>query len=535
MPQAQQVARRIRATKNRKLVVSGAALALIGLGVQPAAAVPYTTGPVTQVSGASSLTTPPCSATVGAGTVAPGKQALYPNSEVEPWVDVHPTNPNIMAANWQQDRWFNGGARANVGAISVDGGTTWSEVRFPGVTQCDGGPWDRASDPWLSFSPNGDLHVMHLVLDIETVPGKPGGFGPNGMAAQKIESSAFADGIIDPSEVSDPILIAFEDNGEDLHDKNSMTADPFDSNVVYAVWDFLDLPAGAAINPDRGVFGGGLGFKGAALFSRTTDGGQTWSKPKVLYNPGGVNQTIGNQIVVDDQGVLYDFFNEILNFRNDEGGSQFEFNLSFKRSTNQGERWLPAGRPVRVAKIIEAPVRDPDTNEPHRTADVLFDVAADLNNGNLYAVWQDSRFTGRSALAFTMSTDGGATWNAPVRIDQTPQTGTANDQAFLPSVDVADDGTVGVTYYDFRNNAPGGGTDADHWFLHCHAGCASAANWEEEHVDGPFDARQAPFARGYFLGDYVGLDHAGDTFTPFFTQGVSAADPSSQFSARVSP
>jgi hypothetical protein len=166
---------------------------------------------------------------------------------------------------------------------------------------------------------------------------------------------------------------------------------------------------------------------------------------------------------------------------------------------------------------------------------VLFDVASDLNTGALYAVWQDRRFTGRSAIAFTMSTDGGSSWTAPVRINKTPVTGTANDQAFLPSVDVADDGTVGVTYYDFRNNAPGGGTDTDHWFVHCHAACSDPPSWEEEHVDGPFDSRQAPFANGYFLGDYVGLDHAGNVFTPFFTEGVSPADPSSQFYAEVSP
>lgn len=76
---------------------------------------------------------------------------------------------------------------------------------------------------------------------------------------------------------------------------------------------------GAAINPERGVFGGGLGFKGAALISRTTDGGATWSEPERLYNPGGVNQTIGNQIVVQPDGPLVNLFVEILNFRNDDG------------------------------------------------------------------------------------------------------------------------------------------------------------------------------------------------------------------------
>jgi hypothetical protein len=523
----------------RRSLPAIAAVALVALALQPASAVPYATTTVVQVSGATPLSSPPCSDLQGAGTVEPGKLALYENSEVEPWVDVSPADPDIVAGIWQQDRWFNGGARANVGAVSTDGGATWQEIRFPGVTQCDGGDFDRASDPWVSFSPNGDLHIMHLVLDIETVEGKPGGFGPNGMMVQKIPAAAFADDVIDVTEISDPILIAFEDNGEDLHDKNSLTADPFDSNFAYAVWDFLDLPAGAAINPDRGVFGGGLGFKGAALFSRTTDGGETWSEPKVLYNPGGVNQTIGNQIVVDDEGVLYDFFNEILNFRSDDGGQQFEFNLSFKQSSNRGATWEPRGRPNRIAKIVDAPVRDPDTGEPHRTADVLFDVASDLDSGALYAVWQDRRFTGRSAIAFIMSTDGGTTWSTPVMINQTPLAGNQNDQAFLPSVHVADDGTVGVTYYDFRNNTLGaGGTDTDHWFVHCHpdqTDCSDPANWDAEvHVDGPFDARQAPFARGFFLGDYVGLDNAGATFTPFFTQ-TTGADPANQHYAEVSP
>jgi hypothetical protein len=512
----------------------------MALMIGPAWAGTYSVDAASTASGNTTLAAPPCDADVGAGTVLPGKEDVYPFSEVEPWVDVSPVDSDIVAAIWQQDRWFNGGARVNAGAVSFDGGSNWQEFVFPGVTECLDGTFARASDPWLSFSPNGDLHVMHLVLDILTLPGKPGGFGANGMMVQKIPAQAL-NGDLDPGDITDPILIAFEGNGEDLHDKNSLTADPFDANFVYAVWDFLDLPAGAAINPDRGIFGGGLGFKGAALFSRTTDGGQTWSKPTVLYNPGGVNQTIGNQIVVDDEGVLYDFFNEILNFRNDDRGGQFDFNLSFKSSPDRGGTWLPKGRPMRVAKIMEAPVRDPDTNEPHRTAEVLFDVASDLSSGALYAVWQDRRFTGRSAVAFIMSTDGGATWSEPAMINQTPLStpSSPNDQAFLPSVAVADDGTIGVTYYDFRNNSSGGGTDTDHWFVHCHPSsvdCSDPEGWEDEvHLGGSFDARQAPFARGYFLGDYVGLAKADDSFAALFTKGVSSANPTDQAYVTVSP
>ncbi|NEE03470.1 sialidase family protein [Phytoactinopolyspora halotolerans] len=512
----------------RRTTLIAAASSLLLAMVAPALAGPFTTGSVVQVSGTS-----PFDATCG---MTPDGGSVFLDSEVEPWVDVSPTDSDIVAGMWQQDRWSNGGSRGNVAGISVDGGTTWQIVAPPNVSECTGGEFDRASDPWVSFAPNGDLHLMHLVLDITPPPGRPGGFGENGMMVQMVPAQAFADGVVDQAEFSEPILIAFNDEGK-LHDKNSLTADPTDADLVYAVWDFLDIPPGALIRPDRAV---ALGFKGAALFSRTTDGGQTWSEPEVLYNPGGINQTIGNQIVVNSDGVLFNFFNEILNFRNDDRGNQFEFNMSLKFSPDKGETWLPRGRPIRFGKIMQAPVTDPDTGEPHRTADVLFDVAVDENSGNLYAVWQDRRFTGVSAVAFTMSTDDGRTWTAPVRVDQTPpDPGNAlNQQAFLPSVHVADDGTVAVTYYDFRNNGPGGGTDTDHWFVHCHAAtvtCSDPANWNAEvHVAGPFDARQAPFAGGYFLGDYVGLSNAADTFTPFFTQ-TTATDPANQYYTEVSP
>lgn len=460
------------------------------------------------------------------------------DSEVEPSVDVSPVDSDIVVGMWQQDRWSNGGARGNVAGVSFDGGATWDLLTFPGVTECTGGEFDRASDPWVSFAPNGDLHLMHLVLNIEPPPGRPGGFGSNGMMVQKIPAAAFADDKVTEAEVTDPILIAFDDQG-DLHDKNTLTADPTDPDVVYTVWDKLDIPTGAQIQPDRAV---ALGFKGAALISRTTDGGQTWTEPERLYNPGGINQTIGNQIVVDDQGVAYDFFTEILNFRNDDGGSQFDLNLSMKRSPDKGETWLPHGRPLRIDKILSVPVEipagDDNAGAGVRTGDIIPDVAADPRTGNLYAVWMDTRFSDgdHNDIAFSMSTDGGDTWSDPVKVNQTPDnlTGDAG-HAFTAAVHVAADGTVGVSYYDFRNNAPGGGTDADYWLAHCHEDCASGPSWvDETHVDGPFDVQRAPFAGGFFLGDYEGLSNDGDAFAALFVR-TSADDPANAAYTTVSP
>ena len=85
---------------------------------------------------------------------------------------------------------------------------------------------------------------------------------------------------------------------------------------------------------------------------------------------------------------------------------------------------------------------------PIRAGDLL-PRSRSAGNGNLYAVWMDARFDGglfvvdHDSIAFAQSTDGGATWSAPIKVNQTP-TGEPNfdRQAFTPSVDVDRNGTV---------------------------------------------------------------------------------------------
>ena len=90
---------------------------------------------------------------------------LYPNSEVEPRADIDPTNPLNIVGEYQQDRWSDGGARGLVTSVSRDGGSSWHRVVVPGITRCSGGTYDRASDPWLSYAPNGDLYAISLSFD----------------------------------------------------------------------------------------------------------------------------------------------------------------------------------------------------------------------------------------------------------------------------------------------------------------------------------------------------------------------------------
>ena len=53
-----------------------------------------------------------------------------------------------------------------------------------------------------------------------------------------------------------------------------------------------------------------------------------------------------------------------------------------------------------------------------------------------------------SDIAFSRTTDGGATWSSPIRVNDDPQ-GNGIDQ-WQPDLKVAPDGTIGVIWYDRR-------------------------------------------------------------------------------------
>jgi hypothetical protein len=162
-------------------------------------------------------------------------------------------------------------------------------------------------------------------------------------------------------------------------------------------------------------------------------------------------------------------------------------------------------------------------------------VAVDPASGRLYAVWQDARFGGGQfdSIAFSQSLDGGLSWSAPIKVNQTPTNLPAgNQQAFTASVHVSANGTVGVSYYDFRNNTPAPAIlETDDFLVHCHpttpTACATASNWGDEVrvTTSSFNMRRAPDAGGFFTGDYEGLDNIGTAFTSFFSQPTEPTRP----------
>ncbi len=507
--------------------ISSLALILGFATVQSAAANPVIVAPLTQISGPSPFAT--CA--VGASVPPAPGETLYVNAEEEPWLDVNPASTTNMIAVWQQDRWSNGGAHGLVAGVTHNGGASWTRT-FAHLSECaggnaaNGGNYERSSDPWVSFGPTGTAYQISLSFDANTAR--------NGVLVSKS-----ADG---GDTWSEPASLIRDSGSRDVsyafNDKESITADPTNSNYAYAVWDRFTTPSGTSLASIEGLIHS-RSFREPVWFSRTTDGGTTWEPARNIYDRSEFNGTIGNQIVVLPNGTLLDFFDEF--FVHNNSNNQRGESISVIRSTDKGASW--SARSTVVAASLERGAFDPDTGRPIRAEGGIPDVAVDRTSGKLYAVWQDSRFSGVDEVALSMSSDGGLTWTAPIKVNQTPRNATAADeQAFVPQVHVAADGSVAVTYYDFRSNDANPGVPTDAWIVHCTGNCGNQASWSDEArlSSASFDMEQAPSARGpfgFFLGDYEGLTSIGSTFVPAFVQvnNGNAANRTDVFKTTVSP
>jgi Neuraminidase (sialidase) len=197
-------------------------------------------------------------------------------------------------------------------------------------------------------------------------------------------------------------------------------------------------------------------------------------------------------------------------------------------SKDHGATWT---KPITVAKALPGFVSDPDDGTPLRTGDIIPEVAAGPKQ-SAYLVWQEATLApSGSAIAFSKSHDGGLTWSTPKRVNTVPTT-----QAFTPSIEVASNGTLGITHYDLRNNDGGAKLETDYWFLHSHD---DGDTWTESRITnesngGSFDMRKAPDARGLFTGDYEGLAVQGGKFLTLFSQ-PHGTDPASTFFTSITP
>ena len=448
---------------------------------------PPSLDPQVRITGTSPFTAG-CDGVLPTGTV-------YVNSEVEPHVAVNPSNPNHLVAAWQQDRWSDGAARGTRSAVSFDGGRTWTASsatfsRCTGGTQANGADYQRASDPWVAIGPDGTAYQIAIAVS---------GAAQTAGSVGAVLASRSGDG----GRTWDTPVTLIRDEGLPFNDKESITADPTTPGFAYAVWDRLD--------DDRGPI----------LFARTTDAGHSWEPARVIYDPGPNRQTLNAQVVVLPDGTLVAFMSRFV-----YAGPVLVANaLVVLRSPDKGVTW---SAPITISAVQARGATDPEAGTLIRDGANLGSIAAG-RNGQLAVVWQDARFSGgqRDGIAFSRSLDGGLTWTTPVQLNRVPAV-----QAFLPTVHIRDDGTIGVSHFDFRSNTSAASLLTDYWLLQTSDGVA----WRETRIAATFDYTTAPFARGLFLGDYMGLVSMGATFVPVYALANSgnATDRTDVFASLVS-
>jgi hypothetical protein len=407
---------------------------------------------------------------------------------VEPTLAADPTTPGHLVGAWQQDRWSEGGGADGIAsALSFDGGQTWtpSRARF---TRCGGGgpgSYDRASDPWVAFAPDGTVHQIALALD-----------DPWRGARVAIVASRSGDG---GSSWSEPVELAGESTADVALDKCTIAADPGRPGTLYGVWDRL-----------AGLRGPAPLQTGPAWLARSADGGISWEPARAIYDPGPDAQTISNQVAVLPDGTLLN----LLVIIEAASSAAPRARIAVLRSIDAGASWSP---PIAVADLLAVGTSDPRTGHPVRDGSLVPQIAVDPTSGRVQVAWQDARFSAgaHDGIALSTSSDGGLGWSPPLQVNRAP-----GSPAFTPSVAVDLGGRLAVSYYDLRLADPGdpSGLWTVFWLATSGDG---GVTWDEAALGGPFDLRLAPDVGGYFLGDYQALVGLADSFAALFSMGVA--------------
>ena len=311
-----------------------------------------------------------------------------------------------------------------------------------------------------------------------------------------------------------------------------------------------------AFGPGGRAYYVALGFNesnatNGVFLSASEDGGLTWGDP-VAVHTGSQNFDDKEAVVVDNQAdspwrgrvyVAWDWVtpqNEqpvVLSY-SDDGGSTFSQPI-FIRSQGNGvgvvpvvgpggilyavwlnfvnlhSQFLVAARSTDGGATWSAPVTISNlrvSGVPRRTAEGIPSVAIDPRNGALYVAWQDDRFTpGIDQVVLSRSTDGGETWSEPQRVSDGP----GDAPGFTPAVAVTPEGLVGVSYYSLRNDPDRSVLVDEYLAVSRNGGQAFGKN---QRVTGrSWDLRDAAQTEGgLFLGDYQGLVAAPKRFHPLW-------------------
>jgi hypothetical protein len=369
----------------------------------------------------------------------------------ETTIAVNPTDPNNVIGGSHRYLLTSTGATLNIHVIAVayvtkNGGSTWTTVQPPL------GSWEFTGDPVLAFDADGRAYYFNIA-DHE---GQGGSFTGPSVIAQRSDDGGST--WTQPATVARGVgaiangptaVIVFNDKEWGTADANASS--PLKNNV-YVTWTrFLFLQQSYIESP--------------IFFSRSTDGGLTWSEGKEISGSsaalctkqidpsGGATRCDENQFsqpVVGPDGTIY------VTFLNDQNPSStgFRDQVLLVKSTDGGNTW---SAPVAVSPIIHDGANDYplNTDGRQRISGCAYRVnaagALALGPGRLYYVYTEnngSATTTQTDIMVVTSTNGGTTWSAPVAVNSSTK-----DQVY-PWAAVDTGGKLRVGYVDHDRTGP---------------------------------------------------------------------------------
>ncbi len=378
------------------------------------------------------------------------------NSPEEVSIAINPLNPLQLAA----------GSNLNYAYRSNDGGQSWVQS----VLTSSYSVW---GDPALTFDASGNLYYVHL-----TNPGSPGYFIDRIVVQKSIDggatySNGTAFGYNPPRKQQDKAWPAAD-----------MTNSPYRNNLYVAWTEFDSYGSGNAQDSSR------------ILFTRSTDGGLTWSPSIRISDKAGNcvdsdSTDEGAVPAVGPNGEVYVSWSGPLG-------------IVFDKSTNGGitfgaDRFVtsqPGGWDFNVPGIYRAnglPITACDvSNSPYR--------------GTIYINWSDQRNGLTNTDVFLIkSTDGGSTWSSVRKVNDDL---TTTHQFFTwMTIDQAT-GALYFVFYDRRNST---GTATDVFVAKSTDGGETFQN---------FKVSQSSFSpqAGTFFGDYTGIAAFNKKIYPIWTR-----------------
>ncbi|MCG8459716.1 MAG: glycoside hydrolase, partial [Holophagales bacterium] len=220
----------------------------------------------------------------------------------------------------------------------------------------------------------------------------------------------------------------------------------------------------------------------------------SWSTQVPIHEDG-----IGFLPRVAADGTLYLGYTEFPGF-------VFEVGVMLQRSLDGGVTVAPPERVVNRLDIWD--VTDNSRFPGRFRVPALPILAVDPGDGTLYFVYMDttSMHGGDSDVDVYLvsSTDGGATWTAPVIVAGGPAVG--GDQ-FMPWLEVDDEGGLHMIFFDSRHTPQADDVFDARLDVYYSTSDDGGASWTEYRLtEAPFSTAGIDWpGQGQFLGDYLGL------------------------------